>query len=75
MLQQGWEQDPRLVSREKSKQKARRALVELETLQKQVKREDLLGFEVEAETGAQNAGGSAMYKTFGYLTHGLLLRP
>jgi hypothetical protein len=75
MIQQDLEQDPRLILREKSKQKGKRALVELETLKQQAQREDLFGFEIQAKMGAQDVGLSPMYKTFGYSTHSLFLRP
>lgn len=62
-------------SREKSKKKAKRALDELETLKKVAESEDLFGYDTQSKMGIQVGESSPMYKTFGYSTHTLFLKP
>ena len=62
-------------SREKSKKKGKRALVELETLKKLAESEDLFGYDTQSKMEIQVGESSPMYKTFGYSTHTLLLKP
>jgi tetratricopeptide (TPR) repeat protein len=78
MIQHKWSNQAKSnksKSREPSKEKAKRALVELEDLKKQAENEDLFGYDTRSKMMSSELEKNTMYKTFGYSTHTLFLKP